>query len=164
MSAIFGGSKSSQSSSSSNQAYPYIQQQFGGQVRGGLQAGDQIRAILGLGGDSAAASQAFQNYKNSTGYQTNLDAGSRAVTDNAASRGLLGSGSTLQALTNYGTNLNNQYYNNYLQNLLGQQTMGNAAGSLIAGSGQKYSSTGSSSQKPGLGGFIGGVLSGIPGI
>lgn len=155
MSAIFGGSKSKQSSSSSNQAYPYLQQAYGGQVSNGTTANNSLLSLL-TGG--AGSQDAFNNYKNSAGYRSTLDAGSHAITDNAASRGLLNSGATGKALTNYGQNLNQQYYNNYLNQLLGVSQQGLAAGGLIGGAGSTSSSTGSSSSKPGIGGFLGALL------
>lgn len=156
---IFGGSKSKQTSQSNNQAYPYLQGAYGGQVSNGTGANDFVSQLLGLkGGDEA--NQAFDKYKDSTGYQFALDSGSKAITGNAASRGLLSSGSTAQALTKFGQNNATQYYNSYLDKLLGLSGQGLQAGGLIGGAGQQSSSKGTSSTKPGIGGFLGSILSG----
>lgn len=157
--SVFGGSQSKQSSQSNNQAYPYLQGAYGGQVSNGTGANDFISQLLGLkGGDQA--NQAFDKYKDSTGYQFALDSGSKAITGNAASRGLMSSGATGKALTKFGEDTGTQYYNNYLDKLMGLSQQGLGAGGLIGGAGQQSSSKGSSSTKPGMGGFIGSILSG----
>ena len=102
-----------------------------GYVNNGNAANSQIAALLGLGGDTAAAKSAFNNYLNSTGYQTNLASGSNAITSNSASRGLLNSGATGKALTSFGQNLGSNYFNNYLGQLTGVSNSGlNAAGQI----------------------------------
>lgn len=60
---------------------------------------------------------AFQNYLNSTGYNFQLQQGTQAVTQGAASKGLLNSGATAKALTQYGQNLASTGFNNYLGQL-----------------------------------------------
>lgn len=92
---------------------------------------DQQAALLGLGGDPAAAQQAYQNYLNSTGFQGQMQAGQQAITTSAAARGLLGSGSTAKALTRFGHNLGQQSFNNYLAQLHGVAGMGLQAGGMI---------------------------------
>lgn len=62
---------------------------------------------------------AFQNYLNSTGYNFQLDQGSKAITSNAAAKGLLNSGATAKALTTYGQDLASTTFNNYLGQLGG---------------------------------------------
>lgn len=62
---------------------------------------------------------AFQNYLNSTGYQFQLGQGENAITGNAASKGLLSSGATGKALTQFGQNLASTSFNNYLGQLGG---------------------------------------------
>jgi hypothetical protein len=159
MSGIFGGSKSTQTSS--NQAYPQLSQAYGGQIATGTGANSLLGSLLGVpGSDPSQGAAGLQNYKNSAGYQSTLDAGSQAITGNNASRGLLQSGATGKALSNFGQQTNQNYYQNYLSNLLGLGQQGLGAGSVVAGAGQ--SSSGSSSSKPGLGGFLGGLASGIP--
>lgn len=186
MSSIFGGSQSATNSNnnsvsnsnstsasqSNNQAYPMLNQALGGQVTNGTNAGNGISAMLGLGGDPAAQNQAFQNFRNSTGYQFGLDQGAGAITGSAATKGLLNSGATAKALDTYGQNYANTQYQNYTNLLSGQQNAGNQAAGVISGAGQQSTSNsnsnsaansagtsnGGSSSKPGIGGFLGALL------
>ncbi len=134
-------------STSENVAYPWLKDQFGGMVGTGGDANSMIAALLGMGGDSDAANGAFQNYLNSTGYDFQLDQGSRAITGNNAARGLLKSGATAKALTQYGQNLGKQYFDNYLGQLGGVANRGLQAGNLIGSAGQRSTQKGGS---PGL--------------
>lgn len=179
MSSIFGGSKSkqdsqntsTQQSSSSNQAYPFLQQQYGGQINQGLGASNFMAQLLGLpnSGDPSAANSAFDDYKNSTGYNFMMDSGRKAITGNAAANGLLDSGSTLKALNTYGQNTGSSFFNAYLDKLLGLSQQGLGAGGLISGAGQQSSSTGysqgtssgTSSSSPGIGQFLGTIASAV---
>ena len=83
----------------------------------GLAAGTNINALLGLGGDQAAADQAFEQYRGSTGYQFRLGQGTSAITQNRAASGLLNSGSTLKGITDYGQNIASAEFQNYLGQL-----------------------------------------------
>jgi hypothetical protein len=153
---LFGGSQQQfQSQSNSyNQAYPYLQQALGGNVSNGSNAGNQLANMLGLNGSPAQAT-GFNNFRNSTGYQFGLNQGIQSITGNAATQGLLNSGSTLKALDTYGQNYANTQYGNYtslLNNLLGA---GNTSASVIGGAGNVYNSSSSSS---GTGGVPGGGL------
>ncbi len=65
------------------------------------------------------APNAFDNYLNSTAYNFQLQQGQNAVNSNAAAKGLLNSGGTAKALTQYGQNLAGTTFNNYLQQLSG---------------------------------------------
>ena len=96
-------------------------------------AAQQQAALLGVGGDPAAAQQAYQNYLASTGYQGQLQAGTDAITSSAAASGALGSGATLRALQRYGTQLGQQNFTNYLAQLQGVAGMGLQAGGMVAG-------------------------------
>lgn len=129
MSSLFGSkSEGSQQSSSSNQAYPYLQHALGGTVSNGANAGDQIANMLGLNGGTAQ-NQGFTNFRNSTGYQFGLDQGLQSITGNAAASGLVNSGGAMKALESYGQNYaNTQYgqYTNMLQQLLGSGIQGAA--------------------------------------
>lgn len=102
---------------------PYEQ----GYIQNGGNANNAMAALLGLGGDSAAAKSAFNNYLGSTGYNFNLQQGTAGINANAASRGLLNSGSTGKALTSYGQNLGSQYFNSYLGQLSGLAGAGQTA-------------------------------------
>jgi hypothetical protein len=162
---VFGGEqqKSAQTSTanSSNQAYPYLQQTFSPVAQGAAGANSQVSSLLGLNGQSGQ-NEAFNNYKASAGYQNGLDTGSHAVTDNMASKGLLRSGATGEALAAYGQNYANNFLNQYLQNANNVTSQGLAAGNTISGAGNVYNqqSTGTSSgsKKPGLTSLIGAFL------
>ena len=97
-------------------------------------AADRIIAgLLGTGGSAQASTDAFNTFRNSTGYQTNLQEGLNAVTANNAARGTFQSGATAKALQDRGVQLNSQYLQQYLQNLTGQSNTGTAAKGAIAG-------------------------------
>jgi hypothetical protein len=166
MQGIFGGSKSKQSSQSNshNEAYPWLQQTYGGVAQQGVDSSNMLHNLLGLG-DSAAGSAAFNQYKNSSGYQADEHAGTQAITNSNAAKGLLGSGETLKDISRFGTDLTDKYYNNYLDRLMGYGNQGLQAGGLISGAGQvaNSSSSGNSSQKPGIAKFLGSIMAGIPG-
>lgn len=82
-------------------------------VTQGADAAATQAGLLGIGGDPAAAQQAFSNYLNSTGYKFRLGEGTRAITGSAAARGLLNSGSTLKRLTQFGQGLASDEFSNY---------------------------------------------------
>lgn len=156
MSSIFGGSKSKsvqQSTSQSiqesgNKAYDWAQNAYTPVVNTGNNANSAIAALLGLGGDTGAAGKAYGDYLGSTGYNTTINAGQRAITGNNAAKGLLGSGSTLKALTRFGQDTNQQYFKDYLAQLLGLTNQGLQAGGLVTGTGN-YSNGMSNSQSTG---------------
>lgn len=72
------------------------------------------------------------------GYQFRLNAGTNAIDNNAATSGMLQSGDTLRALTEYGQNMGSQEYNNAFNRYLGQ---GNFLQGLT-GIGQNAATTG----------------------
>lgn len=104
----------------------------------GNAAGDQINAALGLSGDPAAASKAFNDYANSTGYQFAQQSGVNAVNQSKATAGLLHSGSALKALQDRGTQVGQTYFGNYLNALQGQQQTGLSGANALAGVGTNY--------------------------
>lgn len=160
MSNIFGGANQFTGASqnqSSNQAYPYLQGALGGNVGNGAAAGSQIANMLGLNGN-AAQGQGFSNWQNSTGYKFGQQQGVDSITGNAATQGLLNSGSTLKAVDTYGQNYANTQYGNYMGQLQGLLGAGNSSAGVLAGAGQQSSATGAS-PGGGLGSMIGGLLS-----
>jgi len=159
--ALFGGSQSKQQSSSGNLAYPGLSSAFGGQISNGTGANSMLANLLGLGNTQAGV-DAFNNYKNSAGYAAEEKAGTNAITNNNAARGLLQSGDTLKSISQYGTDLTNRYYDNYLKDLLGLSSQGIAAGGLLSDAGRTSSSSGSSHEKSGgMGKFLGSALAAI---
>lgn len=155
MGGIFGGSKSKQKSKSSNQAYGYIKDTFSPLTQYAGTGAESLSALLG--GDSTG----FDAYKRATGFDAMAEQGSRGITGNAAAGGLLRSGSTAKGLQEYGNNIQNQYVQQYMQQLLGLSGLGMGAGQLISGAGGVNKSSGSSNNKSGIGGLVGGVASGI---
>ena len=107
-------------------------------MQGGQKAGATYNALLGLGGDANAAQNAFNTFQGSDGYQFRLGQGEQAVTQNKAVNGLLGSGSALKALTNYGQGAASQEFGNYLGYLGNQQQTGLSAANALAGVGTGY--------------------------
>lgn len=149
MSAIFGGSKQSSSSTSSNKAYGDISNAFR-PLLGQAQAGMQGLSSL-LGGDASGLNM----FKKMTGFNAAAEEGSRGITGNAAASGLLQSGSTGKALQRYGNEISNQYANSYMDRLLAQAGLGLQAGNVLSGAGQTSSSKSSGKSKDGMGGFLG---------
>jgi hypothetical protein len=104
----------------------------------GQQALNQQNALLGLGGDQNAANQAFDNFRNSTGYQFRFNQGQNALQNSAAAKGSLFSGAAGKALQDYGQNLASAEFGNYFGNLNALSQNGfNAAGNK-AGLRQNY--------------------------
>lgn len=146
--SLFGGSsnKSTQTSTSGNNAFGYLKDALSGNVTTGNNAFSAMASALGLGGAGGPAdTTGVNNYMNSAGYQTMLDQGSKAITGNASAKGLLNSGSTLKALTSFGQNLGQQGFNNYLTQLGSLFSGGQQSANTIAGAGQFSNSTGKSS-------------------
>lgn len=144
MSSLFGSGSNAaaggSNSSSSNQAYPYLQGALSPTVSNGGAAGSQIANMLGLNG-APAQNAGFSNWQKGTGYQFGLDQGMQSITGSAATQGLLNSGSTLKAMDTYGQNYANTQYGNYmtqLQQLLGGGTQ---AASVIGGAGNQSQTT-----------------------
>jgi len=150
MGAIFGGSKNS--GRSENRAYGDLNQAFSPLFGQATSAANSLSQLLG--GDATG----FNAYKDATVFNAITEEGSRGITNNAAARGLLRSGASGKALANYGNEMQNQYSNNYMQQLLGLGGMGLNAGQLVGSAGGVSTQKGKS--KNGLGGLIGGALSG----
>lgn len=99
---------------------------------GGAASASQAN-LLGLG-DDAAGDEAFRRFQESSGFQSQLRAGSQAITGNQASRGLLSSGSTLKRLSTFGSDLAKQGFSSFLGQLGGvaQRGLGAAQGQAQA--------------------------------
>ena len=151
MSSIFGGSKQRQNSS--NQAYGAVSGAMA-PIMGNAATGSNALAAL-LSGDTTG----FDAFKRATGFDAMAEQGSRGITGNAAAGGLLRSGSTGKALSAFGNNIQNTFANSYMDKLLQQAGLGfNAANAMTAAGSQ---SSGSSKSKPGIGGFLGQLASGV---
>jgi len=131
--------QSTSSSNSNNQAYPFLQAAFGGQTGYAASGNNVIASLLGLNGDTGQ-NQAFDNFRNSSGYNFIRDEGMKGINANNASRGLLGSGSALKALTGYNNNLATSFLNSYISNMSNLSNSGLQAGQLLAGAGNTANS------------------------
>lgn len=76
---------------------------------------------------------AFDNYKNSTGYQFRLGEGARALDNSYAARGVGQSGAAAKAALSYGQNIASGEFGNYLNALMSQQGVGLSAAGAQAG-------------------------------
>lgn len=148
----FGSSKqasdntSQQTSTSSNQAYPALQASLGSQVANVGTGSSALSSLLGLNG-SSAGSDAFNTFRNSSGYDFIRDQGVRGITSSNAAKGLLGSGSALRGISDYSSNLANNFLNSYLSNLTGLSNTGIQAGQVLSAAGNTANSQGTSSGK-----------------
>ena len=120
-------------------------------VPAGAQALDVQQALLGLGGDEAAAQEAYDNYLQSIGFQGQLQAGTDAITGSRAARGLLQSGRTGTALQEFGSQLGQQAFQNYLGNVNALTQTGLQAGSIIGGAGSAAGGVGAQAIQTGAG-------------
>lgn len=166
MGSIFGGSKtkSTQTSNSSNQGYGAISSALTPTLNQTGTATSAIQNLLGLGsGGGPAQDQAFQNYRDNSGYNFQMQQGQQAIAGSQAAKGLLDSGSTGKALTTFGQGLADQSLNNYLTQTTSLANLGLSAGNTISGAGNVSNSTGTSSgsSKKGLGGVIGSVAGAV---
>jgi hypothetical protein len=143
-SSIQDSMQSSQGRSvSDNQAYPWLQQMLGGTVGRGDQASQAYSNMLGLNGQFDQ-NGAFDNFLNNSGYKFNVQQGSDALAGNAASKGLLGSGSFGKGIQAFGQNTGKSYLNDYMSQLFGQSGQGIGAAGTIAGAGGRSVSDNSS--------------------
>lgn len=101
----------------------------------GANANGQYQAMTS---PQADYNNAFNNYRNSTGYQFRFNEGMRAI-DAAAP--VLNSGARFKALQNYGQNIASNEFGNYLGQLANQQGVGLSGASAQAGVGQNYVNT-----------------------
>ena len=159
---LFGGStQSSQSTQESgNKAYDMLAGSLGSTINQTGQASNQLSSLLGFGG-APAQTAAFDNWRNSTGYQFGLKNGMDAITGSAAAKGLLNSGSAMKALNRFGQDYASTKFNDYFNQIMGLGNMGLQAAGQVSGAGnwQRGSSTSSGSQSNGgFGGVVGSLL------
>jgi len=107
-------------------------------IEGGTKANALSNDFLGVNGfgPQTTAKQSFNAFKDASGFNFDLRNGADALNSNAATRGLLKSGSALKGLTDYQTNLADKYATTWL-NGLGQQS----ANGLNAASGNANSNS-----------------------
>lgn len=101
----------------------------------GGKAGDTIAALLGLGGDQAAADAGLQTFRNSSGYTDLQREGFKGVNASAFAKGLGDSGATLKALQDRGVQIANSSEQQYIGNLGDLAHRGDQSRGLVAGVG-----------------------------
>lgn len=166
-------------STSENLNNKLITSAYSPQIQSGNNATNYLASLLGVPGSSVAntanqigteanaiaeaggAPQGYRNYLELAGYAPAMRQLSQDVTGQGAASGLLRSGSTALALQRRGSELNNQYFNNYLQQLSDLSGLGLQAGQLVANTGQKSTSTGGG---PSTAGSIASTVGGIASI
>lgn len=151
---IFGGSK--EKSESGNKAFDYLKGAYSPMVTGGTDAFGAYGNLLGLGGGEANK-EAYSNFLDNSGYSWIMDEAMRGVSNSAAGKYLLRSGSTAKALQDRAANIGKTFFENYLNRLSDQSRLGLGAGGLIADAGQYSKGTGTSNSG-GLGKAIGAGL------
>jgi hypothetical protein len=107
-------------------------------VQRGDAAGSAYNALLGLGGDTAGAKGAFDNYLGSAGYQFQLGEANKGANAGFAAAGALDSGAAVKASQDRAQNMSAGFFGNYLGFLDNQQKVGLGASSALAGVGQTY--------------------------
>lgn len=126
------------------------------QIDAGNSATNVLQSLLTGQGDTGAANAGYENYLQMAGYAPAMRQLSQNLTGQAAASGLLNSGSLAKSLQTRGTELNQGFYNNYLQNLSGLSGLGLQAGGLVANAGQGQLVT-----KPSTFGSIASAVGGI---
>jgi hypothetical protein len=101
-----------------------------------------------------SAMNAFNNFKNSDGYQFRLGEGLNAANTNYALRGSLGSGAALKALNNYAQGQASNEFGNYVGMLQNQQGVGLSAANALNGVGTNYANAVSSNNNNAAGAAI----------
>jgi hypothetical protein len=132
---------------------------YTGQAEQGGAGMDYLTALLTGQGDTGAANQGYQNYLQQAGYEPALRDMSRSVVGGAAASGLLRSGSTAKALQSRGAEINQGFYNNYLNQLGSLTQAGQNAGQMLVGAGG-----GQVNERPRTAGMIASGIGKIAGI
>jgi hypothetical protein len=165
-------------SSSSNVNNGLITSTYSPQMQAGTGATNFLAQLLGVspGGVSSTANTVgtaangvaeaggaqagYQNYLQNAGYAPAMRQMSQGVVGQGAASGILNSGTTAKALQTRGTELNQSFYNNYLQQLTGLSGLGLQGGGLVANTGQVSKSTGGSPSTIGsIASTVGGLAS-----
>lgn len=152
---------------------------YGGQMQAGTGANNFIAQLLGLSpqavsdgaqavgtaangiADAGGAQQGFQNYLQMAGFAPAMRQMTQGTVGQGAAAGILNSGSTARALQSRGAEINQGFFNNYLQQLGGVADRGMQAGGLVANTGQRSTSIGG---RPSTAGSIASAVGGIASI
>lgn len=142
-------------SSSTNVNNDLIKSSYGGAMGQGTAAMGDLSKMLGVGNPNG-----YDNYLQTAGFAPAMRQLSQNITGQGAASGILNSGSTAKALQSRGAEVNNQFYNNYLQQLAGLSGLGLQAGGLVANAGQQSKSNGGGPSTVGsIASTIGGIAS-----
>jgi hypothetical protein len=85
-----------------------------------------------------SANDAYNQFKNYTGYQTRLNEGLNSINGGYAASGTLQSGAALKALNRFGQDYASNEFGNYMGYLGQQQQLGPGAANALAGVGTNY--------------------------
>lgn len=154
------------SSTSENLNNKLITSQYGGTMNQGVGAGNFLSQLLGVtpaGTGAGSAPAGYQNFLQMAGYAPAMRQLSQNITGQGAASGTLRSGATAGALQTRGAELNNNFFNNYLQQLTNLSGQGLQAGGLVSNAGQRSTST-STGGGPSTLGAIGSAVGGIASI
>lgn len=124
----------------------------------GTGAMSQLSSMLGVGDPNG-----YNNYLQNAGFAPAMRQLSQNITGQGAAAGILNSGATANALLKRGTELNQSFHNNYLQQLAGLSGLGLQAGGLVANTGQKSTGT-ANGGGPSTFGSIASTIGGIASI
>lgn len=104
-----------------------------GQNEGRQLPGQTVNTGMPQQTSTDAARAAFDQFRNSTGYQFRLGQGMDAVNSGYAGAGTLKSGAAMKAINEYGQNFASNEFGNYMGMLGNQQSLGANAASAQAG-------------------------------
>ena len=149
----------SQASHQAMRGFNYLKSHVGDYVNSGSAADTAEAQLLGLSPITAKTQNGFNNYLNSTGYNFQLQQGTNALTGSAAARGILNSGATAKALTEYGQNLAKTSFNNYLGQVGNVANQGLTASGQIGAAGTQGGATAAQATFGGDAGATGSLLS-----
>lgn len=99
--------------------------------------GYDISGYTGAG----SANRAFDQFRNSTGYNFRVKEGMNALNSGYAGAGTIKSGAAMKAAVDYGQNMASQEFGNYLNALGNQQGVGMSSASALAGVGQNFANS-----------------------
>jgi len=130
----------------------------------GTSALSQLSSLLGIGGNALDPQDTAVRFANTPGYQFAMNQGLTAINNSGAAKGLLNSGSTGKALTEFGQGLAGTTFNNYLSQLAGVAGYGQNAGNTLAQTGVATGSQLGASALGNANGQSNALLSGTSGL
>ena len=139
--AADAANKAAQNASNANlaqakQVYSDTQGNLQPTINNGQSAQTEEMGLLGLGGNPAAANNAFNTFRNSTNYNFLLDQGLKGV--NTANAQSFNSGANEKALLNYGQGMAGNALSGYLGTLGGISQLGAQSAANLGSIGENY--------------------------